>query len=152
MLTAFPAAMASRHNVLLLWIYFIGFCFPFVLLVSLMSFESSCTADRSRSMRYSRMLEESSFANKRADYFWLLSLSSVMLLVRTHVSSFFNYVLTYGRLYPRFSICRSSPLRWLSFLFISGQDGIRRPPYLFLVCSPSRHHIYLSPLWLSRGF
>lgn len=33
-------------------------------------------------MRYSRMLEESSFANKKADYFWLLLLSSVMLLVR----------------------------------------------------------------------
>ena len=32
-------------------------------------------------MRYSRMLEESSFANKKADYFWLLLLSSIMLLV-----------------------------------------------------------------------
>ena len=32
-------------------------------------------------MRYSRMLEESSFANRRADYFWLLLLSSLMLLV-----------------------------------------------------------------------
>ncbi|KAG6335965.1 hypothetical protein ID866_3118 [Astraeus odoratus] len=31
-------------------------------------------------MRYSRMLEESSFANRRADYFWLLLLSSMMLL------------------------------------------------------------------------
>ncbi|KAJ2920878.1 hypothetical protein H1R20_g16215, partial [Candolleomyces eurysporus] len=31
-------------------------------------------------MRYSRMLEESSFANKKADYFWLLFLASVMLL------------------------------------------------------------------------
>jgi Derlin-2/3 len=34
-------------------------------------------------MRYSRMLEESSFANKKADYFWLLLQSSVMLLVNT---------------------------------------------------------------------
>jgi len=33
-------------------------------------------------MRYSRMLEESSFANRKADYFWLLFLSSLMLLVR----------------------------------------------------------------------
>src|ERR1700730_13287134 len=33
------------------------------------------------SMRYGRMLEESSFANKKADYFWLLLLSSLMLLV-----------------------------------------------------------------------
>ncbi|KAF9509141.1 hypothetical protein BS47DRAFT_1377639 [Hydnum rufescens UP504] len=32
-------------------------------------------------MRYSRMLEESSFANKRADYFWLLLQSSILLLV-----------------------------------------------------------------------
>ncbi|VDC04462.1 unnamed protein product [Peniophora sp. CBMAI 1063] len=31
-------------------------------------------------MRYSRMLEESSFANKKADYFWLLFLCAVMLL------------------------------------------------------------------------
>jgi len=32
-------------------------------------------------MRYSRMLEESSFANRRADYFWLLLQSSILLLV-----------------------------------------------------------------------
>ncbi|KAG1884196.1 Der1-like protein [Suillus subluteus] len=38
-------------------------------------------------MRYSRMLEESSFANRKADYFWLLLLSSVMLLV---MSPLFN--------------------------------------------------------------
>ncbi|TFK40791.1 Derlin [Crucibulum laeve] len=31
-------------------------------------------------MRYSRMLEESSFANRKADYFWLLLQSAVMLL------------------------------------------------------------------------
>jgi len=38
-------------------------------------------------MRYSRMLEESSFANKKADYFWLLLQSSVMLLI---LSPLFN--------------------------------------------------------------
>ncbi|KAL4075140.1 Derlin [Scleroderma yunnanense] len=38
-------------------------------------------------MRYSRMLEESSFSNKKADYFWLLLLSSVMLLA---LSPLFN--------------------------------------------------------------
>ncbi|KAI0050371.1 Der1-like protein [Auriscalpium vulgare] len=38
-------------------------------------------------MRYSRMLEESSFANRKADYFWLLFLSSVMLLA---LSPLFN--------------------------------------------------------------
>ncbi|KAF9648029.1 Der1-like protein [Thelephora ganbajun] len=31
-------------------------------------------------MRYSKMLEESSFANRKADYFWLLLQSAVMLL------------------------------------------------------------------------
>lgn len=36
-------------------------------------------------MRYSRMLEESSFTNKKADYFWLLALSSIMLLVRLYL-------------------------------------------------------------------
>ncbi|KAI6144740.1 Der1-like protein [Pisolithus tinctorius] len=38
-------------------------------------------------MRYSRMLEESSFANKKADYFWLLFVSSIMLLL---LSPLFN--------------------------------------------------------------
>ncbi|TFK52425.1 Der1-like protein [Heliocybe sulcata] len=38
-------------------------------------------------MRYSRMLEESSFANRKADYFWLLFLSSLMLLA---LSPLFN--------------------------------------------------------------
>ncbi|KAG8953803.1 hypothetical protein FRC04_001433 [Tulasnella sp. 424] len=32
-------------------------------------------------MRYSRMLEESSFANRKADFLWLLILSAMMLLV-----------------------------------------------------------------------
>ncbi|TFY76947.1 hypothetical protein EWM64_g7066 [Hericium alpestre] len=39
-------------------------------------------------MRYSRMLEESSFANRRADYFWLLLLSALMLLVSPPLSPF----------------------------------------------------------------
>ncbi|TRM61091.1 Derlin [Schizophyllum amplum] len=38
-------------------------------------------------MRYSRMLEESSFANRKADYFWLLLCSSAMLLA---LSPLFN--------------------------------------------------------------
>lgn len=38
-------------------------------------------------MRYSRMLEESSFPNRKADYFWLLFLSAVMLLA---LSPLFN--------------------------------------------------------------
>lgn len=32
-------------------------------------------------MRYSRMLEESSFANRKADFLWLLILSAVLLLI-----------------------------------------------------------------------
>lgn len=32
-------------------------------------------------MRYSRMLEENSFANRRADYLWLLLVSSTLLLI-----------------------------------------------------------------------
>lgn len=48
-------------------------------------FGISACSDRLRySMRYSRMLEESSFANRKADYFWLLLQSSVMLLVRIY--------------------------------------------------------------------
>ena len=38
-------------------------------------------------MRYSRMLEESSFANRKADYFWMLLLSAIMLLVSLFPSS-----------------------------------------------------------------
>jgi hypothetical protein len=62
-------------------------------------------------MRYSRMLEESSFANRKADYFWLLFLSSLMLLVRlpipasrppsplfNHSSSSHNFYFTPGLL------------------------------------------------------
>lgn len=41
-------------------------------------------------MRYSRMLEESSFANRKADYVWLLILSAVMLLVRSRLPSHRN--------------------------------------------------------------
>ena len=41
-------------------------------------------------MRYSRMLEESSFANRKADYFWLLLICAVMLLVRRFLSSNFD--------------------------------------------------------------
>lgn len=45
-------------------------------------------------MRYSRMLEESSFANKKADYFWLLLQSSVMLLVNKSLELSTNLILT----------------------------------------------------------
>ena len=73
--------MASIHNILLLWTDGDRLCLPHVLLVS-------CTdcglrkSDSMCSMRYSRMLEESSFANKKAEYLWLLILSAGLLLVR----------------------------------------------------------------------
>jgi Derlin-2/3 len=55
----------------------------FFLCVAGISFET-CRLT-SLSMRYSRMLEESSFANRRADYFWLLLLCAILLLVRPPV-------------------------------------------------------------------
>jgi hypothetical protein len=35
-------------------------------------------------MRYSRLLEENSFSNRRADYVWLLTLCGTFLLVRPY--------------------------------------------------------------------
>ncbi len=84
--------MADGHHVLLLWHYILGLCLPPVFFVSVSSLSSQTSSYSDRvwaslrtdrnSMRYSRMLEESSFANRKADYFWLLFLSSLMLLVR----------------------------------------------------------------------
>lgn len=51
-----------------------------------MSYES--LSNTSASMRYSRMLEESSFLHRKADYFWLLLQSAVMLLVCQYLSSY----------------------------------------------------------------
>ena len=81
--------MAYGHHVLLLRFNISGFRIPPILLVCLvisLSKRKAKVAFFFCSMRYSRMLEESSFANKKADYFWLLFLSSVMLLVETHNS------------------------------------------------------------------
>lgn len=39
-------------------------------------------------MRYSRLLEENSFSNRRADYVWLLALCASFLLVRPHIHPF----------------------------------------------------------------
>lgn len=81
--------MAYGYKLLLLWFNISGLCVSSVLLVRVFHLFSGKTplvmTPRSItiafSMRYSRMLEESSFANKKADYFWLLLQSSVMLLV-----------------------------------------------------------------------
>lgn len=85
-----PKAMEGLHNLLLLRNDIARFRFPYVLLVS-QPFSSYAIPIRNDtrfgSMRYSRMLEESSFANRKADYFWLLFLSSIMLLVSPIVST-----------------------------------------------------------------
>jgi len=91
-------AVEDGDNVFLLWNDISGFCLPPLLLVRLpmvSSLRSKLIPSLSLfSMRYSRMLEESSFANKKADYFWLLLQSSVMLLVRfSHSTHTFFFVL-----------------------------------------------------------
>lgn len=74
--------MEGSHDILLLWIYIAGLCISSLLLVRPKEhIGNRALYDLINSMRYSRMLEESSFANRKADYFWLLLLSSVMLLV-----------------------------------------------------------------------
>ena len=72
-------------------------------------------------MRYSRMLEESSFANRKADYFWLLFLSSLMLLVRLST--------------PPPPIPAHQPFHSISsptFIFISGPIPTLQPPLSLL--------------------
>lgn len=75
--------MARVDQFLLLWDAVARLCVPHVLLVSEVDMYSLKFSDNlCHSMRYSRMLEESSFANRKADYVWLLILSSIMLLAR----------------------------------------------------------------------
>jgi len=52
-------------------------------------------------VRYSRMLEEGSFRNRAADYFWLLFLSSVALLILSPLSNvpFLGYSLAFTLVY-----------------------------------------------------
>src|SRR6266478_8901481 len=84
-------------------------------------------------MRYSRMLEESSFANRKADYFWLLFLSSLMLLVRA--SSFPPYPsLPHKPLHPYPQL----------FSFIAGPISTLQPP-LSLLPARLRAHLLLVP-------
>ena len=74
--------MESLHELLLLWLTLIGLRIPHVFLVRKTSAAVySLVLTSCLSMRYSRMLEESSFANRKADYVWLLIQSAVMLLV-----------------------------------------------------------------------
>ena len=66
-------------------------------------------------MRYSRMLEESSFPNRKADYFWLLLLSAVLLLV-SHARYLFIFL-------QAFSTQLLSPLFNLNLPFLSSPLG-----------------------------
>lgn len=76
--------MASCYKFLLFWNVITGLRVPHVLFVSLRHSISPAEVltNPAFSMRYSRYLEESSFANRKADYFWLLFTSAIMLLVR----------------------------------------------------------------------
>ena len=68
-------------------------------------------------MRYSRMLEESSFANRKADYFWLLFLSSLMLLVRLPIPVPLSPLINHSISSPTFISSQGlSPLFNLPFL------------------------------------
>lgn len=82
----FEIAMESFDHILVFWLDITRLRLPHVLFVStlvpIFIHMDLFTDDLMYSMRYSRMLEESSFANRRADYFWLLLISSIMLLVR----------------------------------------------------------------------
>lgn len=79
---------------------------------------------RGDSMRYSRLLEENSFANRRADYAWLLFLCASFLLVSLlSIWSSVRHWLMYVSLYPLSQLYHSSPLPWLLPSSISGQDG-----------------------------
>jgi len=122
--------MAHGHHVLLLWFNISGFCVPPILLVCVVYPFSKrmVKVPFFGSMRYSRMLEESSFANKKADYFWLLFLSSLMLLVKTKNSlspdstkpDFYSRDSHHYSIYPS---CHR-PLR--SYQYTCGHDDI--PP------------------------
>jgi hypothetical protein len=105
-------------------------------------------------MRYSRMLEESSFANKKADYLWLLLLSSAMLLVRPPLIYAFMGLLDFGQLHrfsPRFLTFPSCPPPWPLSQYTFGLDDILRRPYPSLAYLPSLPHTFLSHWLLSRG-
>ena len=125
--------MADGHYVLLLWLYILRFCLPPVLFVGvsfpLLAYDLPCRLslgllppnDDFNSMRYSRMLEESSFANRKADYFWLLFLSALMLLVRLphHLSECAIIFFLQG-LSPLFNLpFLSSPLAYVPIYFWS---------------------------------
>jgi hypothetical protein len=133
-------ALADGDDFLLFWVNIIGFCVPSILLVRRPLFPFFYRNAKLYgwstiySMRYSRMLEESSFANKKADYFWLLLQSSVMLLVNTF--SDFTPILNSNlffhpqRYYHLYSTYLSYPHPWLLSPSTSGHGDILQRPYL----------------------
>lgn len=129
------------HLFFLFVIFFYFICFKF--------YQSAKPLHFFNSMRYSRMLEESSFANKKADYFWLLLQSSVMLLVNIHsrIPSVFNLTLFVfsskkKRYYHRYLTSLFYPHLWLSFPSTFGHGDIPQRLYLSSACSQLQHLIY----------
>ena len=106
-------------------------------------------------MRYSRMLEESSFANRKADYFWLLFLSSLMLLVRIHLPThlpFSTKTIDHRLISPLLSSSSSTT----PFFFLTGPVPALQPPLpllparlradlLLVPPAPDDAHIALRP-------
>ena len=102
-------------------------------------------------MRYSRMLEESSFPNRKADYFWLLFLSGALLLVG-YVFSSTLYPAFLKTFLPTASFSTFQPAipllpsRIRSDLFLVSPTSIN--PY-FLV-RPCHHHGSIPPSGANR--
>ena len=110
-------------------------------------------------MRYSRMLEESSFANRKADYFWLLFLSSLMLLVRAASSPSLPSVLTPAHLiifsHPLFSLgplpTLQPPLPLLAARLCANLLLVTPAPFdTDLAFRSAHHHSALPPLCARR--
>jgi hypothetical protein len=84
-----PAAVANSNDLSLFRTSLTRLLLPPVLLVSqgtamqLLRIERRLIYSVSTSVRYSKMLEENTFHGRRADYLWLMIVSSSLLLVRT---------------------------------------------------------------------
>lgn len=138
-------AVASSDYVFLFWIHLPGFRIPYVLLVRvLLAFVLTVflSANLVLSMRYSRMLEESSFANRKADYFWLLLLSSIMLLVCVLCRLQQVLILPPYRHCPPWLTFRSSPPLWPLSPYTCGHGAIHLPRYLSSGSSQLLHRIF----------
>lgn len=134
-------AMAYVHDILLLWINISRLrVSSFLLVSSTVDFQGvERLTFLDPSMRYSRMLEESSFANRKADYFWLLLLSSVMLLV-SYINSLSSAShASWNRSCHPYLISPFSPPHLPSSPYICGRVGIHLRQYRYSACSRSQH-------------